>query len=873
MILDIDRLLKYIMEALEKRLDFNRGMIMMADKGKKHLTFSVGYGYSDKENDYLSKLSFRLDNPQSKGVAVLTFKNQTPFLIDDVSKIKQDISPKSLEFVYRMETRSFISVPIVYKGESLGILLVDNPKAGRKLNQSDLNLLLGIAPQIAISINNAISYKKIQESEERFRSLSSNSPDIIYTIGIDGAFTYVNPAWERILGHPTEEVIGHFFIEFVKPEEIPRYKEIFKETRDQKKTVRDLTGTILHQNGSERYFSLSAAPNLDAEGKVIGLVGTFKDITDRQLAEEALQYRVELEKLITSISTHFINLASEDINPEISLALKQIGNFARTDRSFIFRFIDSGSRVEKTHLWCAEGLPGSQDMLAESSLPDLPWFYNIIKRQEVVSIPDVAQLPPEAEAEKSAFSSRGLKSLLCVPMVYGGNLIGFLGFDSAGEKRDWPNEIVTLLTIIGEIFAHALERLWVEEEKKKLEDQLRQSQKMEAIGRLAGGVAHDFNNMLTGIIGYADLILLSLNRDHPLIGKVEEIKKAGKRAASLTQQLLAFSRKQMLQPKVLDLNLIVNDLKKMLQRLIGEDIELETHLESGLFRVKVDPNQMGQVLMNLVVNARDAMVRGGKITIETANVVLDQAYARKKGVSLQPGPYVLLEVRDTGTGMDLETRSHLFEPFFTTKELGKGTGLGLSTVYGIIKQSGGYIWVDSQPECGTSFQIFLPQAEGKSAHKESDHHSPNLLQGSETILIVEDNELVRNLTSEALKQYGYTVIEAPGGEPALKITREYGEKIDLLLTDVVMPGLNGRELADQILSFRPGIKVLYMSGYSNNAIVQQGVLTPGLAFIEKPFSPETLAEKVRQVFVASPPLKNPPPTALGATASTSLLVV
>ena len=357
-------------------------------------------------------------------------------------------------------------------------------------------------------------------------------------------------------------------------------------------------------------------------------------------------------------------------------------------------------------------------------------------------------------------------------MVYGGKLIGFLGFDSVGKEKDWSEEIVTLLTIIGEIFAHALERLWVVGEKKKLEEQLRQSQKMEAIGRLAGGVAHDFNNMLTGIIGYADLILLSLNRDHPLIGKVEEIKKAGKRAASLTQQLLAFSRKQMLQPKVLDLNLVVNDLKKMLQRLIGEDIELETHLESSLFRVKVDPNQMGQVLMNLVVNARDAMIPGGKITIETANVVLDQAYGRQKGVSLQPGPYVLLEVRDTGTGMDPEIRSHIFEPFFTTKELGKGTGLGLSTVYGIIKQSGGYIWVDSRPENGTTFQIFLPQAEGESALKESHPHSPQQFQGSETILIVEDNELVRNLTSEALKQYGYRVIEAPGGEPALKIIQE-----------------------------------------------------------------------------------------------------
>ena len=868
MILDIDELLKYIMEALEKRLDFNRGMIMMADREKRRLTFSVGYGYSPEENEYLSNLSFRLDNPLSKGVAVLTFLQQRSFLIDDLSKIKQDISPKSLEFVYHMQTRSFISVPIVYKGESLGILLVDNPKSERKLSQSDLNLLLGIAPQIAISINNAISYKKIQESEERFRSLSSNSPDIIYTIGNDGSFTYVNPAWERILGHRPEDVTGRFFTQFVKPEDITLYKEIFKETRDKNRTVRDLTGTILHQNGSERYFSLSAAPNLDAEGKVIGVVGTFKDITDRQLAEEALQYRVELEKLITSISTHFINLSSEEINPEINLALKQIGTFARTERSFIFRFIDSGGKVEHTHVWCTAGTAPPLSHFEGASAQDLPWFFDKVGRQEVVSIPKVAQLPPEAEVEKSAFLSRGIKSLLCVPMVYGGTLIGFLGFDSSGEERDWSEEIKTLLTIVGEIFAHALERLWVEDEKMKLEEQLRQSQKMEAIGRLAGGVAHDFNNMLTGIIGYADLLLLGLNRDHPLTGKVEEIKKAGKRAASLTQQLLAFSRKQMLQPKVLDLNLVVADLKKMLQRLIGEDISLETQLEPGLFRVKVDPNQMGQVLMNLVVNARDAMARGGEITIETANVVLDQAFGRKRGVSLQPGPYVLLEVRDTGTGIDPETRSHIFEPFFTTKELGKGTGLGLSTVYGIIKQSGGYIWVESPPEGGTSFQIFLPQAEGQTVVQEGRPQAASLLQGSETILVVEDNELVRNMTSEALKQYGYRVIEAPGGEQALKVIGAYTEKIDLLLTDVVMPGLNGRELADQILALRPGIKVLYMSGYADNAIVQYGVMKPGLAFIEKPFSPETLAETIRQIVSSGPPLPSPLQTSPGTPVST-----
>ncbi len=481
------------------------------------------------------------------------------------------------------------------------------------------------------------------------------------------------------------------------------------------------------------------------------------------------------------------------------------------------------------------------------SLDRLPWFYQTIGRPEVFLVPDLSLLPPEALLDKAAFQERGVQSVVCVPMVFGGKLIGFLGFESIRRRKAWSEEIVTLLTIVGEIFTNALERIRVEEEKTRLEEQLRQSQKMEAIGRLAGGVAHDFNNMLTGIIGYADLLLLSLNRDHPLIGKVEEIKKAGKRAASLTQQLLAFSRKQLLQPKVLDLNAVVNDLKKMLQRLIGEDIVLETTLEPEPWPVKVDPNQMGQVLMNLVVNARDALPQGGQIIIRTANSRLDQTQGRRWGVQLQPGPYVLLAVQDNGLGMDEKTLSHIFEPFFTTKELGKGTGLGLSTVYGIIKQSEGYIWVDSRPGQGTVFQIFLPRADGFSDSLPDSSGSRTLLQGSETILVVEDNDLVRNLTREALQQFGYRVIEAANGELALKVVLEFRDPLHLLLTDVVMPGINGRELAEKVLALRPDIKVLFMSGYTDNAIVQYGILEPGLSFIEKPFSPDVLAGRIRQV--------------------------
>ena len=407
MILDIDELLKYVMEALEKRLDFKRGMVMMADKGKKRLIFSCGYGYSPEENQYLAGLSFNLDNPSSKGVAVLTFENKKPFLIDDVAGIQKDLSHKSLEFVQRMGTGSFISVPIVFKEEPMGILLVDGPKSGRKLSQSDLNLIMGIAPQIAISINNAVSYQKIQESEERFRSLSENAPDIIYTLGVDGVFIYVNPAWERILGHPPEAVNGRYFTDFLKPEDIPFYKTIFKRTRDDKGTIRDLTGTLLHLNGTERYFSISAAPNLDPDGRFQGVVGTFKDITDRKMAEDALRYRMEFEKLITSISTHFINLPAEKVNAEITQALERIGLFAQVDRSYIFRFQEQGEKIAHLFEWQAAGIPALRDETSGQPFGGLSWFINLINRQEVFLVPDVAQLPLEARAEKREFPEAG----------------------------------------------------------------------------------------------------------------------------------------------------------------------------------------------------------------------------------------------------------------------------------------------------------------------------------------------------------------------------------------------------------------------------------------------------------------------------------
>jgi len=380
------------------------------------------------------------------------------------------------------------------------------------------------------------------------------------------------------------------------------------------------------------------------------------------------------------------------------------------------------------------------------------------------------------------------------------------------------------------------------------------AQKMEAVGRLAGGIAHDFNNILTAILGYCNLLLKRNPPGQPNHEFAYEIRKAATRAAALTKQLLAFSRKQILQPQVLCINSLIRNLEKMLGRLLEENIELETVLEEGLWSVRVDPSQIDQVLMNLVVNSRDAMPSGGKLLIETRNVKLDEEYTKRHPGIRIPGEFVMVEVSDTGIGMDKETMSHLFEPFFTTKEIGKGTGLGLSTVYGIVKQSGGYVWVYSEPEKGTSFKIYLPRVDEEQVPRGKPQAQPSLGHEShkETILMVEDDEAMQSLVPMVLREKGYTVLVASDGEEALRMFQNYEGKIDLVITDVIMPKMNGRELADKLKQIRSGLKVIFTSGYTSNIIVHHGVLDPGVVLLEKPIAMETLLNRVREVLDDQP---------------------
>jgi two-component system, cell cycle sensor histidine kinase and response regulator CckA len=434
-----------------------------------------------------------------------------------------------------------------------------------------------------------------------------------------------------------------------------------------------------------------------------------------------------------------------------------------------------------------------------------------------------------------------------IPFIF---LSGTLGEETAvaalkGSAQDYlmKDNLARLVPAIQRELREAEER----RERKRLEQQLQKAQKMEAIGQLAGGIAHDFNNLLGVIIGYSELILNRVEHDSETYKQAEEIMRAGERAGSLTRQLLAFSRKQMLEPRVLDLNTIVVEIEKMLRRLIGEDIDLKTLLDPTLNSVKADPGHIEQVIMNLAVNARDAMPHGGKLTIETSNLELDEIYARMHPPA-SPGRFVMLAVGDTGSGMDAKTIAHIFEPFFTTKEIGKGTGLGLATVYGIVNQSGGFIQVYSELGLGTVFKIYFPQVKGSPTdmptHRKIDTTD---YRGSETILLVEDAEPLRELMQTVLQSHGYVVLSAKDGSEALRVSDQQKGPIHLLLTDVVMPGINGNELSKRLKPTRAKMKVLYVSGYTNDAIVRHGILEHAVAILQKPFTQDAFLRKLREV--------------------------
>jgi PAS domain S-box-containing protein len=638
-----------------------------------------------------------------------------------------------------------------------------------------------------------ISERKRAEAELNFQkslleSQTEASIDGILTVSTEGEILSFNQRFvelwgvaKEILDSRSDRALRQSVLEKLSnPDEfIKRVEYLYQHFREERRDEIQLTdGRVL-----DRY----SAPIKSAQNEYHGRVWFFRDITERKLAEKALQESEERYRDLVE-NAHDI-IYSHDLE----------GNYTSVNKA--------GEQIT--------GYTSEEALKLNFTQTIAPEYHT--KAMEMLERKLAGEKVTAYELELLAKDGRRIAVEVNTKLVFHDNLpVGVQGI-----ARD-----VT--------------------ERKHLEEQLRQAQKMEAIGQLAGGVAHDFNNLLTAINGYSSLALQRTDESSTTRGYLEEIKKAGDRAANLTRQLLAFGRKQMLQPITLNLNEVVGDINKMLRRLIGEDVQLTAKLDPALKTIKADRGQIEQVLVNLVVNARDAMPRGGHLTIETTNFEVNGDYSRKH-IGVQLGSYVMLTVSDTGIGMRDEVKARIFEPFFTTKEKGKGTGLGLSTVYGIVKQSGGHISVYSEPGQGTTFRVYLPQIEDGTERTEKTTPEIAAPNGSETILLVEDEDVVRELARKILEEVGYNVIDASGGEEAIRLCCEHNEPIQLLLTDVVMPGISGKETAERLIALRPTTRVLFMSGYTDHAIVHHGALDADVKFIQKPFTPSALAKKVREV--------------------------
>ena len=649
----------------------------------------------------------------------------------------------------------------------------------------------GLGRAIQYAIERKGSEKAVRDSEARLRAIIDTALDALIGMNAKGMITEWNPRAEVIFGWRRREAIGQNLADLIIP---PRDREAherglrhFMDTGEGPVLNRRVELTGLRRDGTEFPAELSISPLKRGESYVFNAF--LSDITERKRAEEI---RVRLASIVES---------SED------------------------------AIISKT----LDGIVTSWNMGAERTFG--------YTADEVIGKPIGILIPQDRVEEESQIIER----------VKQGEHVTH--FETVRRRKDGKDIHIALTispiedgagTIIG--FSKIARDVT---EKKALEAQLRQSQKMEGVGQLAGGIAHDFNNLLTVINSYSAMVLGDLDFSNTFARNgIEQIKEAGHRAASLTRQLLMFSRQQVLEPKVLDLNEVVSNIGKLLRRLLGEDITQILCLHPALGRVKIDPGQMEQIIMNLAVNARDAMPGGGQLTIETDNVELDNTYARKH-VLVQPGPYVMLAVSDTGCGMDADTQARIFEPFFTTKGPGKGTGLGLATVDGIVKQTGGNLWVYSEVGKGTTLKIYLPRVEQAPELPESEAAAAELLRGSETVLLAEDDEMVRALAQAILERYGYHVLAARNVHDALRFAQEGPAQIRLLLTDTIMPGMNGPELAKQVQSIRPEIKVLYMSGYTDKVISCTASFEPGTAFLQKPFTPQTLTRKVHEVLNSS----------------------
>ncbi len=775
-------------------------------------------------------------------------------------QFKGDLTPLKITLIY-----VFVgSLWILFSDKMLGAMIHDPAALTRLQTFKGWLYVIATAWMLYILIHRNIasirrSAEALRESEEKYRSLTNDVLDSsavgVFILDSDFKVVWVNQSQERYFSLRRDEVIGKDKRQLIRE----RVKEIFE---DPEGFARKVLATYDNNTYAEN-FECHVLPGDEREERWLehwsqpirsglyagGRIEHYYDITERKRIGDRIQHLQNVLEAIRDINQLIVH---EKNRKKLLQGVSEILDQTRDYKFVWIGLVDEGTR---------EVLPAAQAGFEEGYLESIEVSWDdsetgkgptgtALKTRKPYVMRDIGRDPRYKPWREEALK-RGYASSVAVPLVYQERVFGALNVYST-TPNSFDEEEVDILSGVGQDIAFALhnieigeEREKAEEEKKDLQSQLLQSQKLESVGMLTGGIAHDFNNILTTILGYSELALAKLPKTDPLREYLKIIWESGEKAAVLTRQLLAFSRKQVLEMKVVNLNTVIENTGKMLGRVIGEDVVLELNIQSPVRDIKADPGQIEQVLMNLAVNARDAMPCGGRLTIETADEELDEEYAGiHEGVT--PGSYVVLSIKDTGEGMTREVQERLFEPFFTTKGIGKGTGLGLATVYGIVKQHNGHIWVYSEPGKGSIFKVYFPVTD-EAAEAVFPAEIAAVPQGTETVLVVEDEASIRKLIVETLRPLGYNVLDASCGEEALQISDTTEGAIDLLLTDVIMPGMSGKELSAVVKEKRPGIKVLYMSGYTDESIAQRGILDPGITFIQKPLTPGKLAKKLREV--------------------------